>query len=752
MFLRQRLSLLPLSLAAILSAGLALTLTGCGMSGGGSTAATSVNAAVSTTGFGGRVHGGQQAVTGATVKLWAAGTTGASPAGYGANATAIATTTTDSNGNFSFNNTSGVSPCTTGQYLYITSTGGNSGSGTNAQLALMAALPTPCSAATGGTYVFVNELTTVAAVTALQQFMSIAPGGATPWTIGAPSTNLVGLANAFLTTGNLVSIATGQSAASTTSNAISNTVGGVLYTTIVDPDYQKLNTLADILAYCVNSAGGSTCTGLFSDMTPSGATAPTDTIQAMYYVATNPGGLTMPAHGNALGSPSYLCGQYPSSNSPFEPTSTCTGVYDWTISVKLKTTNPSAATVGTAYPASIGIDSQGNVWVGVGTGGAAPFINQFSPLGALNIYGPTTVNLPASTLNLVVGNTSTAYAYTGDTGLAPTYGRPFSLAVDTLDNAFSSSFGPAITPSTAGTSTTMPVGLITEVSSTGLVTPILSGSASGALAIDGNNNIWMNNIPYTARYYFSELLSGNGYTTLNEGGGRLSSTLFNYVMVDGSASQFGIAFSSSTTCTNFLVQRATTTDEATQPLSPTTTPNDLNLPSNCAAYGAVDAANNIWATYGGALNYLNIAAGTAGSGTTATVPVVTTIASSTNTTTTAAGGTGGVDYPAGVAVDGTGKVWTVNRPTSTFTGISEFSVATSGGTTTATALSPSGAGIFGFQSGAISGANGLAIDRSGNLWVMATSGSYLYYIVGAASPVITPMSAAIAAGKLGVRP
>jgi hypothetical protein len=35
--------------------------------------------------------------------------------------------------------------------------------------------------------VVVNEVTTVASVTALQQFMSITPGGSPAWTIGAPA-------------------------------------------------------------------------------------------------------------------------------------------------------------------------------------------------------------------------------------------------------------------------------------------------------------------------------------------------------------------------------------------------------------------------------------------------------------------------------------------------------------------------------------------------------------------------------------
>ena len=151
---------------------LAFVLTGCALSGGSPTGNTAAGSGVSTPGsstaksvLGGKVYGGQQPITGAAVTLWAAGTTGT----YGTKPTSVATTTTDSNGNFSFNN-AGVSPCTTGQYLYITATGGNPGvSGTNQYAAAMAALPTPCGPGTAGTFVVVNEATTVASVKALQQ-------------------------------------------------------------------------------------------------------------------------------------------------------------------------------------------------------------------------------------------------------------------------------------------------------------------------------------------------------------------------------------------------------------------------------------------------------------------------------------------------------------------------------------------------------------------------------------------------------
>ena len=211
----------------------ALALTGCAFSTSPLAPAMSSPATGGTNGssitkaaLGGKVYGGQQPITGAAVTLWAAGTTGT----YGTGAASIATTTTDATGSFSFN-VAGLSPCTTGQYVFITSVGGDSGSGTNQYAALMAALPTPCGPSTATTFVVINEVTTVASVTALQQFMSIAPGATPAWTIGAPAANVIGLANAFLQVGNLVSLATGMSGPTTATNLIST----VTYTTTITP-------------------------------------------------------------------------------------------------------------------------------------------------------------------------------------------------------------------------------------------------------------------------------------------------------------------------------------------------------------------------------------------------------------------------------------------------------------------------------------------------------------------------------------
>jgi hypothetical protein len=216
------------------------------------------------------------------VTLWAAGTS----SGYGAGATKVgASTTTDSNGMFNLNvGAAGSTPqCVNGQLNYITVTKGNPGGGANNASALMVALPTPCNTVTGypgNIFVQIDEATTVAAVWALQQFMSVTPSfgpytgsGTPPWDIGAPATNRTGLANAFNNASQLVNIATGTSGISTLTNTVTypvasangaqynSTAGTVTYTSTIAPDTNRVNLVADILSSCVNSTAAISITG-----------------------------------------------------------------------------------------------------------------------------------------------------------------------------------------------------------------------------------------------------------------------------------------------------------------------------------------------------------------------------------------------------------------------------------------------------------------------------------------------------------
>jgi hypothetical protein len=703
---------------------LALVLSGCGISDV-SSAGTVKPATASVPGsVTGQVHGGQQPVKGAAMELWAAGATGA----YGSAASLIASTTSDANGNFSFNSGSpAVSPCTTGQYLYITATGGDSGGGTNSYLAEMAALPTPCGAATAATFVNLNEVTTVASVAALQQFMSIAPGGSPAWTIGAPPANSTGLANAFLQVGNRVNLATGASGATTAASTINN----VIYTTTITPDSTKINTLADILAACINTTGNSLCTSLLADATPSGSVSPTDTLQAAYYLASNAGATTLPAHGTTQGEPYYLCGTYISAIAPFQPHSACTSgstnyPTDWAIGVSWSTVSGSSV-LGTATPYSLAIDGGGNVWTAYSCSSSAgctdsandhdngpAYVTEFNPLGQVQFT-------PVSSTILSAGPGLSGYS--GSTSYSLLAGRPYSLAIDTNNNAWFDSF--------YGAAPATQEGVVTKIAPGGASTGYLVGAtAVGAMAIDGNNDIFLAASPDASRYYLSELEYDSGsYATFDAGIGR-STGLYNSVWADAS----GYGWSGNATCGSpNTLYRATTAE-----MESAATTDDVTSGTACPSYnGAADYTGGAFYA-NGALYHVAIAGGAA----TKAAPAIVTEAAGTGTT------NGGLDGGGGVTVDGLNNVWVANSAG----GASEFSFNGSA----FTALSPAGTSslpVYGFGSSYLTGTHPITIatDASGNVWI-GTQTTSLWYLVGIAGPTVTPTSQMLKTGFVGSRP
>ena len=216
----------------------------------------------------GRVHGGQQAVVNATIQLYAVGT-----GGDGSNATALLTkaVTTDANGLFTI---TGLYSCNSATEVYLTATGGNpSPNETNANLAMMTALG-PCSALTSGTYIYVNELTTAAAVNSLAPFMKSYAA------VGSGSGDAGALAAGFGLAGELVNTSTGASPGV-------NVPSGYVVPT------PTINTLGDIIAACLNSGGGvagdgSPCGMLFALTTPPQGVTPTNTVAALLNLAIDP--------------------------------------------------------------------------------------------------------------------------------------------------------------------------------------------------------------------------------------------------------------------------------------------------------------------------------------------------------------------------------------------------------------------------------------------------------------------------------
>jgi hypothetical protein len=239
---------------------LALTLTavGCGSDNGGPSSHTS-NASLAAT-----LMGGVAPISNASVTLYSAGTTGRGIAQV------LATAKTNHQGKCVLR----YKPLASPAVLYIVALGGNAGSGSNSAIALAGiagvsdALPSS---------VIVNELTTVAAEFALAQFTD-----SSGQLIGAASTNSVGIHNAVnLAQANLVDIATGSPAGFWPASAQCSDV--------TPPDncdgLERVNSLANILAGCIESSGPATtaCSSLFAD-TDNAA----DTLEAIHAIVINP--------------------------------------------------------------------------------------------------------------------------------------------------------------------------------------------------------------------------------------------------------------------------------------------------------------------------------------------------------------------------------------------------------------------------------------------------------------------------------
>src|ERR1700722_12780163 len=182
-----RSNFLRISLLA-LAAGVSFAVTGCAVNSYIPANGTDAIAAPIT----GIIHGGPNPVVGAEVILYSTTSSGYGVGSVLQEASQVGLSAhqdTSSTGSFSF---TGGYTCPAGQFAYVVAYGGNSGSGNNPNSVLMAALG-PCSSISASTYIWVDELTTVAAGYALSNFINIS-GNALAGTgytvgIGATATN-----------------------------------------------------------------------------------------------------------------------------------------------------------------------------------------------------------------------------------------------------------------------------------------------------------------------------------------------------------------------------------------------------------------------------------------------------------------------------------------------------------------------------------------------------------------------------------
>ena len=406
---------------AALLLSLAALLTGC------ATSATSTGPSTVALGvMHGSVYGGQQPVVGATVTAYAAGTTG-----YGSAARVLATTTSGTGGSFSLN---AAATCNTNDQVYLVARGGNPGvAGTqnNSALAMMAGLGA-CGSFTATTNVTINELTTVASVWPLAPFMANATH------VGTSATNAIGLTNAFNSIYlKMANQSTGQ------------VPSPFLNANAVFPT-NEVNTLADILAACVNTvdtAGptqSSTCQMLFAAAAVGGV-APTNTIQLALNLAKNP----------TLGLSLFTQG---TPSAPFQPTlGTTTAPTSWTIAISYTFTSldPTPNT-----PKGIAIDPGGYVY----------------SVGASNSNG-----MNYNTLQEVSPLTGSVIEthYTGNT----IENQPSALAIDTLGNIWTTD---SANNSLIESGPTAPAG-------GGGIHTGNNMSAPSAVAIDAAGNVWVTN-------------------------------------------------------------------------------------------------------------------------------------------------------------------------------------------------------------------------------------------------------------------
>ena len=297
-FIRPRVRPLSIHDAAHLTSFLsvAIALTGCGTNLGHPQ--TQPGAALH-----GIVHGGQQPITGASIQMYAASSSGDGTTAAPLLSKAVAT---DATGSF---NITGFYTCPSASALvYLVATQGNPGLGNdmnNPQAAVMTPLGA-CGDLSDSTYVTLNEETTVAAVWSLSPYMTSYAA------IGSSTSDEPKLALAFAQAKHLVDIGTGTSPGPGLPSGYA-------------PPIQELNTIANILSTCINSPGGiagdkSSCGTLFDAVRPPGNPAATETIGAALQIA---------AHTSNNVDGIYKLAP---AKGPFQPTLSSTPT-DWTVSI-----------------------------------------------------------------------------------------------------------------------------------------------------------------------------------------------------------------------------------------------------------------------------------------------------------------------------------------------------------------------------------------------------------------------------------
>jgi len=686
------------TLVALLASGAMLTA-GCS-----NIAITSSGAdALATSGtLSGKVHGGNQPVSGATVNLYFAGQS------ISGTATLVATTTTanDGTGSFHFvqNSTSPNSgtdntfscPTSGGSPLvYVVAKGGNTlnngNSSVNNTAAAFIAIYGTCSQLATNTNNFVNmtEVTTVATLAAVQQFFDPSNYSITADGTGQQYNVMINLPNTIAL---LANVSTGTVAGNTTLSANtsgSNGVGGVSVT--ASPHTDVINTLADAISACVNNASASAtaCTTLFSNAVPPAANvtnrpngtvfAPaTDVVQAMYYILTNP---TNGSATNLLNIYNLATG----AGAPYQPTLSAAPT-DWNIAINYSSISNCGSGSGgfISSPYDISIDAQDNVWI-ANSQATKGNLSELTAGGAANtcvfLGGSSKGATIDSSGNVWLASTESnnIYRYNPSTGVStafPTPATPLGVAADGAGNIYFTSAENGSLYQIPGAATANSAVPAVQIS-------IVVGPNPIRLMPDFQGLV--GNVPNPVNIWVS---SGSGFVS---------------------------RVSPATTGPNLMNGFSTTT---------------FNI--GTSSYGlAVTSTDDVIVSSGGTDNYL----------------IYLSQANSYAPAWTTASGFAGISNPTAISIDGRNNTWVPNNtdPSSSLGSLSEVSAA-------GNALSPTATG-FQRPSTFLSKGRASAVDQAGNVWIIGDGmTNSVDELVGAGVPIYQPYAKGLSNGRFQTIP
>ena len=698
-------------------------LAGCGVAA--STPSTNYTTPVT---LQGQVFAGRNYMAGATVNVYATQPSGtASNGSYTGSAKLLATTTANTTGGFSL---TGVS-CSSPDQLYVTAVGGVpypsgvtfTSLTNNPNSVLLTAIGdcsilTSATATTNITSIVVDEASTVAAVWALRNFISLngttvnitsdASNYAGTGGVGTVG-NYAGLAHGFLNANNLSPYKLGNFQQYTFGSNTGTAAGLV--------PVQELNSLAYAQYLCtigtpdgITPGNFSLCTSLYQLATPPGGAAPANSLQAMLNIARYPANNSdaimaftlTPIPGSGQTAPQVI------NAGVYVPALTAFGTLtdDWSVAIfYLPPYGATSSGQGTIYPINLAIDANDDVFV-------------------------SNPNASTGTAGNVVALSSTGAPLWTSTTDTTKLVDPRGIAADASGNLW-----------IVNGTTTTGSGFVEQMSAMNgatIATYPSSSTSLYAVAVDSLGDVWYDANSSVGQNLHELVKSGTTYAEAVFAVPPSSPAQTLLQLRPDSKNNIWAAGYNSTTATAAYFANTGTTSAPTY-----TTGLKFSTLGGNSGYGITpDPNGNAYSVTDGAGNAIFL---TTVTGTGAAATLTPAVAAPAPVPTAALS----ARY---MDIDGTGTVWFADA--STGTKLYQFVPGSAG----ATAYYPC------FNAGTTTGSNtsqtcttgistrlDFAIDSTGSIWVMSygnSGGGRLAQIIGLASPTV-PLKAV---GKIGVMP